>query len=71
MLYIFTLKFVWAVIKLNLKNKKMLTSLISPTSKCLSLPFVSAGPNWPVGPALTGVHGDVMVPAPTTLSVTK
>lgn len=30
---------------------------------------MSAGPNGPGGPALTGVHGDVMVPAPTIPSV--
>lgn len=44
---------------------RQLTSLMSPTSRCLESPLRSAGPK---GPALTGVHGDVMVPAPTTPS---
>lgn len=55
-------------------DKSFSSSLISPTSKCLlsaPVPFVSADPNWPAGPALTGVHGDVMVLAPTTLSIKK
>lgn len=46
----------------------LLTSLISPTSKFLLstiLPFVSAGPSAPGGPAPIGGHGDVMVPGPT------
>lgn len=49
-----------------------LTSLISPTSKCLTsaLP-ASAGINVPVDPAPTGVHREEMVPAPSPLSVMK
>lgn len=53
-------------------EKKRLTSLMSPTSKFLlsvMVPLVSAGPNGPDGPALTDVHGEVMVPVPTTPSV--
>lgn len=49
-----------------------LTSLISPTSKCLTseLP-ASAGINVPVDPAPTGVHREEMVPVPNPLSVIK
>lgn len=48
-----------------LLNNDSLTSLMSPTSRCFESPLRSAGPK---GPALTGVHGDVIVPAPTTPS---
>jgi hypothetical protein len=47
-----------------------LTSLMSPTSRCFAstpAPFVSAGPS--VGPAPTGGHLDVIVPAPSPPSV--
>ena len=50
----------------------ILTSLISPTSKFLLstiLPFESAGPSELGWPALTGVHGEVIVPGPTIPSV--
>lgn len=49
-----------------------LTSLISPTSKFFVstiLPLESVGPRGPDGPALTGVHGDVIAPGPTIPSV--
>lgn len=52
----------------------VLTSLISPTSKFLlstMLPFVSADPSGPGGPAFTGAHGDGMVPGPTAISKLK
>lgn len=52
----------------------LLTSLISPTSRFLLstiLPFESAGPRAPGGPALTGVHGEVIVPGPTIPSAKK
>jgi len=35
------------------------------------LPFVSADPRAPGGPAFTGVHGDGMVPGPTASKLRK
>lgn len=49
-----------------------LTSLMSPTSRCFAstpAPFVSAGPS--VGPAPTGGHLEVIVPAPSPPSVNE
>lgn len=61
-------------LKITITMLSLLTSLISPTSRFLLstiLPFESAGPRAPGGPALTGVHGEVIVPGPTIPSAKK
>lgn len=49
-------------------DRSLSSSLISPTSRCLSTPSKSTDPNWPAAPEPTGVHGDVMLAVPIRLS---
>lgn len=49
-------------------DKSLSSSLISPTSKCLSTPRRSTDPNGPAPLEPTGVHGEVMLAVPIKLS---
>lgn len=50
-------------------DRSLSSSLMSPTSRCLSTPSKSIDPNGPADP--TVVHGDVMLAFPSRLSVKR